>query len=181
MGPDLRGKLRRIAIALLGMAALLGPLAARAEEPAFVTLGLGEYDIFHNDQAGDFMLEYRADRFYFIHPKLGMEATTAGAFYAYGGFNFDIPMGNHFLLTLGTAVGHYSNGSGKDLGDTVEFKSGAEIALRLRNRARLAMALYHISNAGLGSDNPGTEILGLTYSIPVGSLFQSPSQSTSRR
>lgn len=96
---------RHLMAAALGAALVFTAATARAEEPAFVTLGLGEYDIFHNDQAGDFMLEYRADRWWIIHPKLGLEFTTDGAFFAYGGFNFDIPMGNHFVLTLGSAVG----------------------------------------------------------------------------
>jgi hypothetical protein len=171
---------RRLIVAALGAAVLFAAVlvagkSARAEEPAFLTFGIGEYDVFHDNQAGDFMLEYRADRLWFIHPKAGFEFTTDGAAYFYGGFNFDVPMGRHFVLTLGTAVGHYSDGNGKKLGNAIEFKSGAGVALRLRNRARLGVELYHISNASMGDRNPGTEILGLAYSIPMGNLFQGQS------
>ena len=174
---------RRLIAAIWGAAALFGGVLlmsapARAEEPAFLTFGIGEYDFLHNNHAGDFFLEYRADRLWKIHPKAGFEFTTDGASFFYGGFNFDIPMGRHFMLTLGSAVGHYSDGNGKKLGNSVEFKSGGAIALRLRNRARLGLELYHISSAGLGSHNPGTEILSVTYSVPIGHLFQS---ATARR
>jgi len=156
----------------LGAAVLLTAAAARAEDPAYLTPSVGIYDIFHNNTAGDFSLEYRADRLWIIHPKVGLEATTDSAVYVYGGFNFDIPIGQRLVLTLGSAVGHYSNGNGKDLGNAVEFKSGAEFAFRMKNRVRIGVGLYHISNAGLSSHNPGTEILELTYSIPFGHLFQ---------
>ncbi|HLF59253.1 MAG TPA: acyloxyacyl hydrolase [Alphaproteobacteria bacterium] len=171
--------MRHLMAAALGAALVFTAATARAEDPAYLTPGIGIYDVFHDDTAGDFSLEYRADRLWFLHPKAGMEATTDGAFYVYGGFNFDIPVGERIVLTLGTAVGHYSNGGGKDLGDPIEFKSGAEIALRLKNRVRIGLGLHHISNAGIGDDNPGTEVLGLTYSIPMGRLFQT--QSASRR
>ena len=69
----------------------------------------------------------------------------------------------------GAGVGAYSEGNGKDLGHAIEFRTQVEFARRLRNDARIAIALSHISNASLGDENPGAEILSLYYSIPVGS------------
>lgn len=164
---------RRVSILAAIGAVLLWAAAgpARAEDPAYLRGGVGVYDIFHNNTAGDFDIEYQTDRIWYIRPVVGFEFTTDAATYFYGGFNFDIPVGSHIVIELGSAVGHYSNGNGKDLGNAVEFRSGGEIALRLRNQARLGLALHHISNAHLGNHNPGTEILGVTYSIPMGFLF----------
>ncbi len=164
---------RRVSILAAVGAALLWAAAgpARAEDPAYLRGGVGIYDIFHHNTAGDFDIEYQTDRIWYIRPVAGFEFTTDSATYFYGGFNFDIPVGSHIVIELGSAVGHYSNGNGKNLGNTVEFRSGGEIALRLRNQARLGLALHHISNAHLGNHNPGTEILGITYSIPMGYLF----------
>jgi len=163
---------RGIAIIAAIAAAILSAAApARAEDPAYLRVGVGEFDIFHNNHAGDFDIEFQTDRIWYIRPVAGFEFTTDSATYFYGGFNFDLPVGKHIVIELGSAVGHYSNGDGKDLGNSIEFRSGGEVALRLRNQARVGLALHHISNAHLGNHNPGTEILGLTYSIPMGHLF----------
>ena len=166
------GLIRGIAIIAAVAAAILSAATpVRAEDPAYLRAGVGEFDIFHNNKAGDFDLEFQTDRIWYIRPVFGFEFTTDSATYFYGGFNFDLPVGKHIVIELGSAVGHYSNGDGKDLGNAIEFRSGGEVALRLRNQARVGLALHHISNAHLGNHNPGTEILGLTYSIPMGHLF----------
>jgi hypothetical protein len=146
---------------------------AEAGDPAFVTVGAGVFDVFHDQQAGDFKLEFRADRLGFIEPLAGIEATTDGATYVYGGFNIDILIGRRIVFSPGFAVGYFSHGSGKDLGARTEFHSGAEVSYRFDDRSRLGLALHHISNAGITEHNPGTEILGVTYSIPVGRVFTS--------
>lgn len=170
-GPELA--VRHLVIAALAAALLFVPAAARAEEPSFLSVGLGEFDIFHNNKAGDLDIEYRADRLWIIHPVAGAEFTTDSAYMIYGGFNFDVPLGKHFMLTFGSAAGHFSKGSGKDLGGGFQFRSGGEIAIRLKDDSRLGLDLHHISDAGTTKHNPGTEILAITYSIPIGHLFQS--------
>ncbi len=154
------------ALCVLAGAAQAAGDSAPAEDPPYVKVGIGEYDIFHDNQAGDFDVEYRFQRLWVFRPVLGVELTTDSAVYGYGGFNFKIPLGEKFLALIGTAVGAYSNGNGKDLGSAVEFRSGAEFDYQFSNGPRLGIAIHHISNAGLGSDNPGTEILSLVYSFP---------------
>ena len=40
---------------------------------------------------------------------------------------------------------------------------------RLDDGSRIGVSFHHISHAELfGGDNPGTETLGLTYTIPIG-------------
>lgn len=168
----------RIAIFAVLVLALAAP--ARAEDPAYITVGAGIFDVFDDDTAGDFGLEYRADRLWLINPKAGIEFTTDGAVYAYGGFNIDLHLGPNLVISPGTAVGAFSEGDGKDLGSVVEFRSGVELAYQFKNRVRIGVGLHHISNAGIGDDNPGAEVLNFTYSIPFGHVFQPGGQSARR-
>jgi hypothetical protein len=127
------------------------------------------------DPAGWFSLEYRSDlKLLIVKPLVGIAASTDGAVFGYAGFNIDLYFGRRWVLSPGFAVGAFEEGDGKDLGNTVEFRSGAELAYRFNNRARLGISLHHISNASLGDRNPGTEILLLNYSIPFGYAFSEP-------
>ena len=164
--------LRSVVMAVFAAMLCFSAASARAEEPAYLSVGVGEYDIFHNNQAGDFFMEYRAQRVWVIHPKLGVEFTTDVAVFGYGGFHFDIPLAKKIVMVIGSAVGYYSDGNGKKLGNNVEFRSGGEFNYQFSNGPRLGVGLVHISNAGLGTHNPGTEILSLVYSIPLSRVHE---------
>jgi hypothetical protein len=169
-----RAGLRRWALAAaLAALPLASPAWAAEQEPALVALGLGYYDInLRDDEAVDFRLEYRPDlALWVIKPWVGLEATSDGALYGLGGLLADIALGPSVRLTPSIGVGAYHDGGGKDLGHTVEFRSQVELSYRFEGGRRLGLAFGHISNASLGKDNPGTEILTLYYMIPLESLF----------
>ncbi|MGF1627664.1 MAG: acyloxyacyl hydrolase [Alphaproteobacteria bacterium] len=164
----------RFASAALGAAlATVAATAAQAQDPAFITLGGGYFDVVRGDNpAADFRLEYRSDlELWVVKPWAGVEATSDGAFYLAGGLLADIYFGNRIVVTPQAGLGYYNNGDGPDLGYPLEFRTGVEVGYRFDNRSRLAVGFSHISNADLGDSNPGTEILTLTYSIPVDRLF----------
>ena len=94
-------------------------------------------------------------------------ASSDGAFYGFGGVLVDFYLGRRFVFTPSFAAGLYEDGDGKDLGHAVEFRSSVELAYRFNDRSRLGMSFYHLSNAGLSDNNPGTEVLSLNYSIPL--------------
>ena len=48
----------------------------------------------------------------------------------------------------------------------IEFMSGGDISYRFRNDVRVGVGIYHISNAGLGKENPGSESIIFKYQIP---------------
>ncbi len=163
-----------IALALALPALALAP-RARADDPSFLTVGPGIFDVFDNETAGYFRFEYRSDlKLLIVKPLVGVSFSTDGAIFGYGGFNIDLYFGRRWVFSPGFAVGAFDEGDGKDLGNTVEFRSGAELAYRFNNRVRLGLALHHISNSSLSDRNPGTEVLVLTYSIPLGYVFSSP-------
>ena len=153
-------------VAVLGWLAAAAP-PALADDPPFLALGAGFYDINDNEDAAEFRFEYRAGTKYWVFkPFGGVMATTDAAFYGYGGVLVDVYFGRRFVLTPSFAAGLYAEGDGKDLGHAVEFRSALEASWRFDNRARLGLMFYHISNASLDDNNPGTEVLSITYAHP---------------
>ena len=167
-------------MAAMAGALLLGaaPLAAQAQvsvdapDSALIELGAGGYDIIgaNSRSTAIFRGEYRFERLWVIRPIIGAEGTTDGSFYGYGGLALDIYFGDNWVLTPNEAVGYWSRGNNhaQDLGNDVEFRSGAEIDYRFGDWSRLGVSFHHISNAGLGKHNPGEEEALLNYSIPLG-------------
>jgi lipid A 3-O-deacylase len=139
-------------------------------DPSFVALGAGAFDVLHEDTAGEFRGEYRSNYrlLGFLKPFAGLSVTTDRAVYGYGGFGVDVYFGPNWVLTPNAAVGGFDRGDGKDIGSTIEFRTGAELAYRFDDHSRLGLAFHHISNAGITKRNPGAEMLMLMYAIPLG-------------
>ncbi|MEQ8369555.1 MAG: acyloxyacyl hydrolase [Alphaproteobacteria bacterium] len=156
---------------------MAGPGMARADDladdPAFFSVGLGYYDINDTQDAADLRFEFRAapKLLGFLKPWAGLEVTSDSAVYGVAGVLTDIYFGNRWVVTPQFGAGLYADGSGKDLGHVVEFRSQLELAYRLADRSRIGLAISHISNAGLDDSNQGTEILSLYYHIPFTSLI----------
>ena len=105
--------------------------------------------------------------FWPVAPFLGVQGTSDGAFYGYGGFGVDVYFAPNLVLTPNVAAGYFAPGSGTRLGYPLEFRSGAELAYRFADTSRLGVAVHHISNAGLGKHNPGEQEILLMYSVPL--------------
>ena len=152
---------------------LSAAVPARAQDPSFLTFGAGYYDINkQDDTAVDFRLEYRhGEKFWIFKPWVGVEATSDGAFYGAAGILIDVFLGDRVVLTPSFGAGYYADGDGKDLGHEIEFRSQIELGYRFDNRARLSLAFSHISNASIGDENPGVEILNVYYSLPLDGLL----------
>jgi lipid A 3-O-deacylase len=155
-------------------AAMLGCGSAAAQtlsvdDPSYIALGAGIFDFLHDGTAGEFRGEFRSGYKLLgvLKPFAGASVTTDGGVYGYGGVGVDVYFGPHWVLTPNAAVGAFEEGGGKDLGSTVEFRTGAELAYRFDNRARLGLAFHHTSNAGITDRNPGAETLMLMYSMPL--------------
>ena len=164
------------------MAALCGLLVvtaspAKAQEsadPSYLSLGLGIWDIAqHDDTAADFRVEYRHGEslFWKIKPWAGVEGTSDGSIWGGGGILADFEI-NQFYITPSFGVGLYTDGgSDKDLDHPIEFRTQLEAGYEFTNSQRLGVSFGHLSNADLGDDNPGAEVLNLYYHVPLGSLF----------
>jgi lipid A 3-O-deacylase len=139
--------------------------------PTILTVAVGAFDLVQDhNQAVEFRAEYRSDKkIWIFKPFIGAMGTTDSAFYGYGGLLVDIYFGRRWVLTPSLAAGYYDKGNGFDLGHELEFRSSVELSYRFDNRTRLGVSFYHMSNASIDADNPGTEVLSIVYSIPLGS------------
>jgi len=163
---------------LAALAWLAAPAAAQESivkngDPAYFSIGAGAFNVTddEDDAAADLRLEYRhGERFFWFKPWAGIELTSEGGLWGGGGILLDLYFGRRIVVTGSTGVGGYERGDGKDLGATVEFRSQLEVAYRFDDRSRLGVAFGHISNAGIGDDNPGAEMATLYYHVPIGRL-----------
>lgn len=158
-------------MAALSLSPAIAQDAAATDDTAYISGGVGYYDIMDDDGAADFRMEYRSGHKYFWHikPWAGIEATTDGSVWGGGGILADIPVTDNLYLAPSFGAGLYAQGSSdKDLGSVIEFRSQIEGGYKFDNNHRVGVAFGHISNASIGDDNPGTEILNVYYHIPVG-------------
>ena len=89
-----------------------------------------------------------------LSPITGGFITEKNAFYLYSGVQAEYELGP-LVITPSFAPGYYSYGDGKDLGYPLEFKSEVQVSLDLSDTTKLGMSYNHISNASLGTKNPG--------------------------
>ena len=150
--------------------------------------GIGLYDVkfdgSSNNQATDFRFERRFDKvlidigpeednFFYLKPFAGVEFTSDSATYLLGGVYLEDNLGDLFLgeksrliFTPSFGAGYYDDGDGKKLGNSIEFRTTLEISYQLKNQNRIGLSFGHISNANIGKNNPGVEIISLSYQFP---------------
>jgi hypothetical protein len=155
-----------VALALAGSA----PTVVAQEGPEVAVLA-GAYDVAKSDGA-EAGLEAR---FPIARParwKLvavaGAAGTNDGAAWIYGGVQRPFELAPAWRLVPGFAISLYQEGSeGKDLGGPVEFRSSLELARAIGRGMHLGLAVYHLSNARLYDDNPGSNSVVLVLSFPL--------------
>jgi len=143
------------------------------EEPDYVAIEGGRFDPVKDvQQATAFGAEYRSKEILWwkLRPFAGVGFTSDQSLYGYGGIRVATYFGEHVVITPSIAIGGYSRGEGKHLGNPpVVARSGLDFEYALNQGLRVGFAYHHISNGKfLGqTENPGTEIVGLTVSVPL--------------
>ena len=153
----------------------VGPITLGSPgDPPRIALGGGAFDVLPDSKktgagtTGLVLSEYRfGDLLWIVAPLVGVICTGKGAFYGYGGFGFDINFAEKWVITPTAAVGYFSHGSGINLGAHTEFRTGAELDYRFDNLVRLGAGFYHMSNAGIGKQNPGVELATVVLTVPL--------------
>lgn len=169
--PAMRTPVQRTLV-LLALLALPAAPAAGADLVEGVGLSAGVFNVLNSDHTaeGGFelrlrpLLEGTGRRAWVLRPAAGAMANGDGGVYGYAGFRLEIPLGERWLLVPQTAAGVYDRGDGKELGGSVQFRSGLELSYRLSEAHSLGAVFYHLSNAGLEEPNPGSESLALVWS-----------------
>jgi lipid A 3-O-deacylase len=89
-----------------------------------------------------------------ISPITGGWLTANNSFYFYSGMQAEYDLG-FASFTPSFAPGYYNQGKGKDLGHVMEFKTEVQLEVDVLENSNLAFSYNHISNASLGTKNPG--------------------------
>jgi lipid A 3-O-deacylase len=137
--------------------------------PSLLRAGAGWVDVDRRrEEAVELGLGYRfGDGPWALRPFLAATVTSKGALYGWAGISYDLHLGP-VTLSPSFGPGLYRAGDGIDLGYPLEFRSELEVGCRLGRRSRIGVSLAHMSNAGLGDINPGTETLTLYYTFAPG-------------
>jgi len=167
---------QRITIAVFLVLSAVGFsfVPAQADDPSFLTFGVGAFDFNRQkDEGVEFRLDYRTDyKLWIFKPFLTAAGVSNGMSFAGAGVLVDVYFGNRFVVTPSFAPTWWRGKTDTlDLGHGLEFRSQIEFAYRFDDRSRLGVAVSHSSNASLGDTNPGTESLLVNYSYPLGKVF----------
>ena len=114
----------------------------------------------HKQKSGLFGLQHQNDELFIegdhgrFSPITGAFITANNAFYMYTGVQAEYQFGS-LAITPSFAPGYYNAGDGKALGYPLEFKSEIQMSYDLSNTTHFGMSYNHISNASLGTKNPG--------------------------
>ena len=134
-----------------------------------INLFTGMFDFSDNNQASGLVgVQHQNDELYRksflgrLSPITGGFLTEKNAFYLYSGIQAEYEIG-FLTITPSFAPGYYNYGDGKDLGYPLEFKSEVQMSLNLSENTQLGMSYNHISNASLGSKNPGANSYMLNF------------------
>ncbi len=156
----------------MAVAIVVTPRVATAESqraPGYLALTAGSAEVLGSDRVFIFGAEYRFRQHrYHIHPYLHGSWTSHGGGYLGAGLLYTFRFAPHWHVSLSSGPGYYKHGNfWKNLGHKLEFFSAIEISRGVGRDRYLGLRFGHISNAGFGHYNPGSETLELVYSFPL--------------
>jgi lipid A 3-O-deacylase len=103
-----------------------------------------------------------------LRPVAGVHVTADESYFGYLGLRRSFRLGEgRWSAVPSFAVSLYEKGDGKDLGNTLEFRSGLDLLYALPMGGKVGVGFYHLSNASISDDNPGTNSLLLRYLLPA--------------
>ena len=166
--------MRRFIASIVGLVAIASTAQAAPNsggQEAQLGLYVGDFsalrDSKHEAVTGGAEYRFR-DVYHGVRPTVGAFAAGGGEVYTYAGINWDLPLNTApIYLTPGFDVGYYHSNNEKRLGYAMEFRSTMEVAYQFQNHQRVGVAISHLSNAGLGNKNPGTETVQAVYVAPL--------------
>lgn len=133
-----------------------------------LAVSLGAFNISKSAKRAEMGVEIRG---FTVPGKLrlvgGIATTTDRSVWAYSGLRRDFALPGRWLFSPAFGMALYEPGHGKDLGGPVAFRTVLEVGREIGQHRRLAVAFYHLSNAGLYDRNPGSNSLIVTFSAPL--------------
>ena len=159
-------KIKEVVLALVLILSFSNFLKAEG----FYSYSFGQFDVNDSFDSLEGRIEYLSNKNfnekYEIKPFLGLMLNNDSGKYFYLGLRKDYSLSNKWNLTPSFATGYYDQGSSKDLGNNLEFRSQLEFSYNLEKNKRVGISLNHISNASLADENPGTESIVISFINP---------------
>tara|TARA_R110001583_G_C5603243_1_gene404677 strand:- start:597 stop:1277 length:681 start_codon:yes stop_codon:yes gene_type:complete len=174
--PNVLNRYKRLTELLCLLLVLFSPSANASDatppaDVAMLNFTLGKVGIADNiDTPLRYGIEYRmrALSTWKVIPAFGFAHAESSASFLYTDLRHDFWLTDRWVAIPSFGVGAFDDGDDIQLGKELEFRSGIEIAYRFHKQYRIGIALFHLSNGGLGRKNPGTESLVMSLSIPLG-------------
>ncbi|HLP06714.1 MAG TPA: acyloxyacyl hydrolase [Opitutaceae bacterium] len=142
--------------------------ARRQGEPAQLAVGYAMAGIADRKQLHSGFLEWRGRPFWQgLAPYVFGSWRRTGANYLGVGLVYGIDLAPRWRLSVSSGPGYFERDGDLDLGSRLEFASTFEIAYRFSGARRLACGIGHVSNAGAGRINPGSEFIRLSLQLPL--------------
>ncbi len=107
-----------------------------------------------------------------LQPWAGLNLTDNRNWWGGAGLVYHHDFTPRLRATIGSGPFYYRNDADRDLGLDLEFYSFLELSRELRRDEYVGIRVGHLSNAGLGRRNPGSETFSIVYSRPLRSLTQ---------
>ncbi|MDX1645865.1 MAG: acyloxyacyl hydrolase [Longimicrobiales bacterium] len=179
-GTPMRGVAQDPAVFYIGGAALVavvpGFLFDTPQPDAqrtYIKTSLGRFDaVDQENMALDLLVEYRPGlTWHRIRPLVGVAGNTDGTLYAWASAAHDFHLAGRLVVNVNSGPAFYLAGDrGKDLGSRGALRSGFEIGYRTSAGARVTASFHHMSHGKLLNPdwNPGTEVIALNASWPIG-------------
>ncbi len=102
-----------------------------------------------------------------LYPMLGVGTTSRHAVFGYFGAQADLELPHRWRMGGGFAFTRYATHGDIELGGPLNFRSSFTLARRTRSGIEIGGSFFHISNANLYRNNPGTNQLSLTIEVPL--------------
>lgn len=145
------------------------PDAARA----YLKTSLGRFDaVDQENMALDFLVEYQPGlTWHRIKPLFGVAGNSDGTIYGWAAIAHDFHLADRLVVNVNTGPAMYIAGEdGKELGSSGALRSGFEVGYRFYAGVRVTGSFHHMSHGKLLNHdlNPGTEVVALNLSWPIG-------------
>jgi len=147
----------------------LADFYSAVDAPRLLNFNLGEVEILDSETNPRYGMEYRHSPIgrWNLLPSAGFAFSENDASYYYLGLRRDFRLKPNWLMTGSFDTGFFEDGEGLTLGNTVEFRSGIEIAFEMKTGSRLGLGFFHLSNGSISDENPGTEALVFAVMLPL--------------
>jgi len=148
-------------------------------DTSFFGLSVGMYDPFtHSSKSTAFNAEWQPGVKILgtLQPLFGAMATTKNALLGYAGVGVPFNIVDHVFLMPSVAVGYYKPGDDYDLGRKVVGRIGTELAYQFDDKSRIGLNIDALTNATSLQGRDRTEMVLLTYTLPLNAPVQTPDQ-----